>query len=69
LQSLAPFRDFTPVCAEDNNDVPTDTPRSAEDDLAAEAQAKAAEALSEFNALADETVKTNAGYYEMTEEE
>lgn len=69
LQTILPFASFTAVCAEDTVETPTDAPLSAEDDLAAEAQAKAAEALSEFNALADETIKTNAGWYDMTTEE
>jgi hypothetical protein len=62
--TIQPFLPFTPTCAVDAG-----APISASVDLAAEAQAKAAQAFTDFNALVEATLKENVGHADMTDEE
>jgi hypothetical protein len=58
---LLPFKAFTPVCASSGNAAPI----SAKDDLADEAAAQAAQAITDFEALMLTTAKTEDKYADM----
>lgn len=66
LHTIVPFNAFTASCIAGGG---APVPISAEDDLAAEAQAAAAQAVVDFENLVLETAKTDAEYEAKTDEE